>query len=237
VDASRTRRELGWQPSGRHAITRRLLVMVERMSSDPPTWQRLNEAVLRRVAVRPGLRISNALAVRRDEVAAGVVAAVHAGAAGLERCRGMPAAELEWSLEMVLRLLAVAVRTHDRSPLLGYLADLADHRFAEGFTAAELGALLALTERTVVEALVGAPELAGLESAVRDRVSLSFALAREEVEDRFDELAARSGPGADFEVPERRPPATRAELERLVANLEAFTPHAVESAAVTGERP
>lgn len=239
VDASRTRRELGWEPSERLAVTRRLLVILERMTGDPATWQRLNEAVLRRVAVRPGLRISNALAVRREEIVAATAAAVRAGGEGLDRHRTLPAEELDWSLDITLRLLSAAVRTHDRGPLLSFLSDLAERRFEEGITVAEVAALLELTERIVVEALLAAGELEGLETAVRDRVSLGFALAREEVADRYDELLARSRPGADFEVPRRRPPATKAELERLVANLEAFSPHTApaEAGAEAVERP
>jgi hypothetical protein len=154
-----------------------------------------------------------------------VVAEVRAGGTGLDRYRLLPESELEWSLGLALRLLAAAVRSGDRTLLLSYLTEVAERRFGDGFTAAEMGALLEVAERRVLETLIAAPELAGLERAIRDSVSLSFLLAREEVEDRFEELAARSRPGADFAVRLAPPAASRAELERLVAQLEAFSTH------------
>lgn len=232
VDGTRTRHALGWQPSPRLDITRRCLVMVERMKSEPHIWHRTNEAVLRRVADRPGLRIGNALSERRLEVIGAVLAALRAGAEGLDRYRTTPESELEWSLGLAFRLLSAAVRSGDRTLLLSYLSDAAERRYGEGFTAADMGALLLLAERTVVEALLSAPELAGLEIAIRDTVSLTFALAREEVEDRFEELVTRASPGADFEVSVPRPAASRVELERLVTQLEAFSAYGARESAL-----
>lgn len=235
VDGSRTRRTLGWQPSPRLDITRRCVVMVERMKGDPHIWHRTNEAVLRRVADRPGLRISNLLSERRQPLLDAVMSAVREGGEGLDRYRTVPEPELEWSLGLALRLLAAAVRSGDRTLLLSYLSEVAERRFGEGFTAADMGALLEVAERAVVETLLAAPELAGLEGAIRDTVSLSFVLAREEVDDRFEELVVRSRPGADFEVRLARPAASRAELERLVAQLEAFSAYGARESAGDGD--
>jgi len=231
VDGTRTHRTLGWRPSPRLDITRRCAVMVERMKGDPHLWHRTNEAVLRRVADRPALRISNLLSQRRQPLLEAMVAEVRAGGEGLDRHRALPDSELEWTLGLVLRLLAAVVRSGDRTLLLSYLSEMAERRFGEGFAAGDLGALLDVVERTVTEALLAAPELAGLDDAIRDAVSLTFVLAREEVEDRFDELTARSRPGADFEVRLAPPAASRAELERLVAQLEAFSAHGARESA------
>ena len=216
IDSSRTREALGWQPTPRYRLTRRLLFLVERMKGEPHTWQARNEAVLRRVVERPNLAIYDALAELRDRLVPRVVDAAGPGLLSMDR------RELGWSVDVLYRLLTAAVRTGDRTLLIQYAADLARQQLDRGCRAEELQWLLARLETTVVDALHDRPELRAFADDIHHAVVLPLQMAADEVEESFDTL----------QQPERtlRPEVQAApapvlaplELEKIIAQLEAF---------------
>jgi hypothetical protein len=216
IDSSRTREELGWQPTPRYRLTRRLLFLVERMKGEPHVWQARNEAVLRRVVERPNLAIYDALAELRDRLVPRVIDAAGPG------LRSMDHRELGWSADVLYRLLTAAVRTGDRTLLIQYAADLAREQLDRGCRAEELLGLLTRLETTVVDALHARPELKAFADDIHHAVVLPLQMAADEVEECFETLARPEGTIRP-EVPAApTPPLAPLELEKIIAQLEAF---------------
>jgi nucleoside-diphosphate-sugar epimerase len=188
VDASRTYAALGWQPTPRLDVTRRLLVLTENMKSHGDVWHERNEAALRRIANRPNLTIADALEDEREALVARVVGYVMEPAQG-ERFRVYHAMEhdtLCWFVTLILEVLRTAVGTRDRQLLRRYAQVIAARRRQEGFTCVEVVDFLTTVGRIVTEALRARPELLGMDQQIHDHVTLGFQLAADGVEDVFE---------------------------------------------------
>lgn len=220
VDARRTYAQLGWQPTPRLDVTRRLLVLTENMKSHGDVWHERNEAALRRVANRPNLTIADALEDERVAMVARVVTYV-LDPAQAERFRVYQAMDpeiLRWYVTLILEVLRTAVRTRDRQLLRRYAQVIAARRRQEGFACDEVLDFLATVGRLVFETLRDRPDLAGLDQPIHDHVTLGFQLAADGVEDMFEATEAmRPEPAgmAGVEIP-----TSSAMLEHFVHELQ-----------------
>jgi hypothetical protein len=61
VTGQRTRERLGWSPRPRLEILRRLPFLIENFKMDPVEWNRRNRAAMRKVLLRPNLKIHRLL--------------------------------------------------------------------------------------------------------------------------------------------------------------------------------
>jgi nucleoside-diphosphate-sugar epimerase len=61
VDASATYNTLGWKPTPRYHILRRLLFLTEKMTGHPNNWRFRNEVILKKVAYRNSIIIYDIL--------------------------------------------------------------------------------------------------------------------------------------------------------------------------------
>ncbi len=217
IDASRTRRELGWSPRPRFHILRRLLFLIEKMTSDRHEWFRRNEQAMKRPPERPALVIHDAMLAAREAIVDAITAYLQSPDREdrFPHYSEMPYAELRWYSGIIYDLLAAAVRTADRTLLLGYVHMLAQKRLESGFPESEVcEALLAVSEITV-EQLFYRPELSGFVQQVRDSIALSTALAIDGIQDAWEQVDSGDHPGTEE-------PSQEAELEAIVARLGAF---------------
>jgi nucleoside-diphosphate-sugar epimerase len=194
IDGSHTRQVLGWGPTPRLHILRRLLFLIEKMKSSPHEWVGRNEWAMKRPVIRPSLVIHDAMVEARDAIVDAIVAYLQSPVRHdrFPDYAVMSWKELRWYIGVVYDLLTAAVRTGDRELLLQYIHDLARRRFAGGFPPAEVcDALLAINE-IMVEELLHKPEVADHRDAVRDSITLSVALAVDGVQDAFDTLQETS---------------------------------------------
>ena len=222
IDASRTRQILGWSPTPRLHILRRLLFLIEKMKSSPHEWTLRNERAMKRPVVRPSLVIHTAMIQARDAILDAIVAYLQSPVR-LDRFgdyAAMVSSELRWHVGVVYDLLAAAVRTGDRELLLTYVHDLARLRSAGGFPQSEVcDALLAIRDITVEE-LLYKPEVIEFKETVRDSLSLSMALAVDGVQDAYDQLQAETG--GKSELDQAAIDAELEELESIVERLNEF---------------
>jgi len=195
VDASRTRRELGWSPTLRRHVLRRLLFLVESARCRPTEWHRRNERALKLASPdRPHLTIAAAMMELQESIVDELLARVlEADGRRLPHYHALPREKLRWYLGIYYNLLATAVRTGDRLVLVDYCRFLANIRHREGFAAAEMTAAVTLIGETVIEALLRRPELAGLERQIRDSLGLTVQFAVDEIEETFAVIAERRG--------------------------------------------
>jgi nucleoside-diphosphate-sugar epimerase len=221
IDASRTRRELGWSPTPRLHILRRILFLIEKMKSQPREWFVRNETAMKRPPDRPALTIHDAMMEAKDAIVDAITAYIHSPVRQdrFPTYARMGFEELSWYVGIVYEHLMAAVRTGDRSVLLSYIRDLAHRRFAKGFPPSEIcDALIAIGE-TTIEELLYKPQVAEYEDELRDSLTLSTALAVDGVQDAFESLDgdAHAFTGEDLARGE-----TFRELEARVAQLNAF---------------
>ncbi len=219
VDASRTRELLGWSPTPRLHILRRLLFLIDKTKSRPQEWVLRNERAMKRPGFRPSLVIHDAMAEAREAILDAIVAYLQSPVRQdrFPDYAAMSYSELRWSVGVVYDLLTAAVRTGDRGLLLSYIHNLAKQRFASGFPPAEVcDALLAISNVTVEE-LMYKPEVAQYQDEVRDSIALSVALAVDGVQDAFDLLQPESAAGETQDMAE-----LDLELESIVEKLNAF---------------
>lgn len=201
VDNRRTRERLGWTPSPRHQIERRLPFVIERLKSEPLEWHVRNAAAMRRETARPDLSIYRGLVAIEDQIIGQFVHEVRSatGAAAMPHYAAMDPVELAWLARLVYRLLLTSVQTSDRLLIVNYLEVTAAGRFRDGCSADEIGAFLGRMSALVRAGLAARPELRGLDRMIHDRVSVPFELGLDEVQGQFElytqaGVPARGGP-------------------------------------------
>lgn len=200
VDNSRTVERLGWAPTPRHRIERRMPYMIERLKSEPIEWRARNEAAMRRAPLRPDLRIYRALLSVEESAIAAMVEWVRSGGDELRSFRAMEPEELGWFVRLVYRLLLSSVHGSDRMLILSYLEVTAFSRFRAGATAAEIRLFLDRLNQTVLDAVASAGGLEDLGQQLHDCVTVPIGFGKDEVEEQYDRFL--QGPAAPAE---RRP--------------------------------
>lgn len=228
IDASHTRDMLGWAPTPRYQILRRILFLLEKMKGNPHEWRKRNERALRRPSGRPALVIHDAMMEAReaivDEIAAYLQSPVRTER--FPNYSRMSTGELTWYTGIIYELLMATVRTGDRTLLLNYVHDLARRRFERSFPPAEVCDALLATSEVTVEELLYKPELSDFRQSVRDWIALSIALAIDGVQDAYDDFRPDPGSAA---TPGSDPTETDRELEDVVEKLNSFYRAPVES--------
>jgi nucleoside-diphosphate-sugar epimerase len=219
VDASRTHRELGWEPRERHDVSRRLLFMIENMKSQVGAWRQRNERALQRVAQRPNLIISNELNEICEELAQEIAAHLTHPDYRERYCRyhEMERDTLLWFITLVLQVLSTSIRTADRQLFLHYSRVIATRRLNEGFSEEQVNRFLMALCRFTETALLGREVLATLKQEVHDQVTLSFQLAVDGIADVFDGMIEKGGGLEDYGMGEI--PRTSDGLALLVKRL------------------
>jgi len=221
VDASATRAKLGWEPTPRFHVLRRILFLIENMRSNPQEWTLKNEPGLMRQPARASLAIHNAM-MEAKEANVDAIAAYLGSPVRQDRFpnyQSMPSSELRWYAGIVYELLLAAVRTGDRSLILGYIQDLARRRFVAGFPPSEVCEALLSINKIIVEQLMLKPEVQPFKDQARESLTLSTAVAIDGVQDAFDAFVEA---GLESSSRAEALSTSAEEIERLVEELNAF---------------
>ncbi|MGA7143503.1 MAG: NAD(P)-dependent oxidoreductase [Desulfobacterales bacterium] len=209
VDASATYNALGWKPTPRYHILRRLLFLTEKMTGHPNNWTFRNEVIIRKVAFRKSILIYDILAQLRESLVEKIAAEVMhpKNEHRFPNYRKMYGELLKWYITLNYQLVAAAVRSRDRSIIPVYAQVIAYKRYMEGFEANEVKNLMLLIGRTMKEYLLSRPELKNSNRQVEDYVILTSQLTADEFEDAYEIFEEQS--------PEQQPPANVAQLTSI----------------------
>ena len=193
VDASATYNALGWKPTPRYHILRRLLFLTEKMTSRPNDWAFRNEALLQRVVYRKSITIYDILTELRESLVEKIVEEVikPGNEQRFPNYRKLYREMLKWYVTLNYQLVTAAVRNRDRSIIPTYAQEIAYKRYVEGFKATEVRDLWLLIGKTMKESLLTRPELKGSKQKVDDYIILTSQLAADEFEDIFEILEGR----------------------------------------------
>ena len=221
VDASVTYRALGWKPTPRYHILRRLLFLTEKMTLYPNNWTFRNEALLQRVAYRKSTEIYNILTELRESLVNKIVQEVMkpGNEQRFPNYRKMDQDLLKWYIMLNYQLVSATVRNRDRAMIPNYAQVIAYRRFVEGFKAKEVKDLMFLTGKTMEESLVERPELKGSKQRLDNYIILTSQLAADEFEDTY-EILETYPPEQVAAIETVESLASSDELKRIVLQLE-----------------
>jgi nucleoside-diphosphate-sugar epimerase/glycine cleavage system H lipoate-binding protein len=193
VNASATFNALGWKPTPRYHILRRLLIVTEKATSHQNDWAFRNEIILQRVVSRKSTTICEILTELRESLVEKIVEEilkpeyVHR----FPNYRKMDSDTLKWYITLNYQLVTATVRSRDRSIISAYAREIAPKRHFDGFGVKEVRDLWLLIGNTMKESLLKRPELKDSKQRVDDYIILTSQLAADEFEDAYEILEDR----------------------------------------------
>ena len=220
VDASATHKALGWKPTPRYHILRRLLFLTEKMTRHPNNWTFRNEVLIKKVAFRKSTTIYDVLTELRESSVERIEAEIThpANQHRFPNYRKMYSELLKWYIILNYQVVAASVRIRDRSIIPIYAREIAFKRYMDGYGAKEVREFWLLIGTTMRESLLKRPELKDSKRQVDDYIILTSQLAADEFEDAYEIL--------ENQPPDQLPSAKVAQLtsienlKRIVRQLE-----------------
>jgi nucleoside-diphosphate-sugar epimerase len=195
ADGRRTRALLGWEPSARHLILRRLPFLVQNQRCDPVEWTRRNQAAMKQVRRRRHLLL-HALLRQHASTIEGRFRLALQGEDGRPRFPGLSRlGEGEHPGQrhgLALRHLIDTVGTGERSEFVAYCRDLAERGFETGIPVEDLCGALELMGAVAVRALRQDEDAAELRAEVHDHLLMTLRWGCDEVQEVYEHLAARA---------------------------------------------
>jgi hypothetical protein len=194
VDASRTRRRLGWAPRARLEVLNRIPFMVENLKTDPMEWHRRNREALEHLALRSHFRVYRLMIKHGKEIEERYLRLLSGvdGGVDLPGYRGLPPEERAWSARLAVQSLGQAIRAGEKRPFMTHCRDFAERRVRQGLQVAELVHALRSLERIALETLGRDPDAKGLDRAMRDYVSMTVEFGIDQAIEAYEDAAAGS---------------------------------------------
>jgi len=206
VDASRTRRRLGWEPRSRLEILSRMPFLIENFRTDPVEWERRNRQVMELRRIHPNLRLYQLLQDHSEEIVErfAELLAIPEAQQWMPHYQELPDDERLWNHRLIMRNLLHSVRTRRKGLFMAYCRDLAERRAALGFQAAEVIYALDAMHRACHEILCGVSREQALDQDLHDAVIKTIRFGIDQVEMVYEALQ-----GKTIEVPDHVAEAQR----------------------------
>jgi hypothetical protein len=250
ADSSRTRSLLGWKPTPRKAITRRLVFLIENMKKNPDLWRSWNEAMLVKSGDRPHLvlhdLLCDALAAARDDVVETITAqlldrdalveSITAQAIDAEQPQGqascvraLQAMDRRVALsfiKLLYQLVVTVMRTSNRPMMQQYAHTIAFLPVTAGFENGLVSRSLFIIGELLIERFRSRPKFRQLTAKAEDYITMTIHMAIDQIEDHL-ELARLQSPQLLEELKKMPPPVDNRRLESVVVQLEEICNEAV----------
>ena len=202
IDASATYTALGWKPTPRYYILRRLLFLTEKMTTHPYDWNYRNEISIHKVAYRKSTIIYDILIQHRDMLIDTIIKGVilPENKVRFPNYSKMDREMLKWYITLNYQLIATTVRDRDRLIISNFVQQVSHRRYIEGFNVKEVKDLILFTGKTMEKFLLKRPELKGFKQRVEDYIVLTAQYIIDELEDTYDVLKGILGTPPPREV-------------------------------------
>ena len=225
IDASVTYTALGWKPSPRYHILRRLLFLTEKMTAHPYDWNFRNEILIHKVAYRKSAIIYDILMQHRDLLIDIIIKEVilPENKFRFPNYSKMDREMLKWYITLNYQLIATTVRDRDRSIISSFVQQVAHRRYIEGFNVKEVKDLILFTGKTMEAFLLERPELKGFKQRVEDYIILTARYAMDELEDTYEvlkEILEAPPPMQVASIKENEKLTNRKNIKLMVEQLE-----------------
>jgi nucleoside-diphosphate-sugar epimerase len=192
VTGKRTRERLGWSPRPRLEILRRLPFLLENFKIDPLQWNLRNRNAMRKVLLRPNLKIHRLIEKHEAEILWNF-SRVLSGPDHTDRFptyKIIPADQTEWNTRVVLRQLMSAIRTLERGVFRAYCRDLGRQRSEQGYNCNEVCAALEELDLWCLRFVAADPESEDVRDLLHFHISMTIRIGMDEVQDAFEEIEA-----------------------------------------------
>lgn len=193
VDNTLTCELLEWEPTLRFDICRRLLFLVDHMKSRPNIWYTRNQAILSIVTHRPNWMIYEILVLREEEMISGIMQRIYdnENAEIYPTYSLMAGEDLRVYLSTYFHLLLASIRNSERALMIRYIDEVVLQNFTEGVDINEIVAIMELMDQIITGELYGRKELNRIRQDIYDLVTLTLQLARDEIEDIYENLESK----------------------------------------------
>jgi nucleoside-diphosphate-sugar epimerase len=221
IDSLYTRYTLGWEPTPRYHILRRLLYLLNNMKSHSMQWEFMNELALKRMEMRPNLRIYEQMLFLQDQIIeriSGIVLSSDQKEV-FGKYQDMETKDFNGFLSQLFHLLLASVRSSDRSLMLNYIDEIAMDRFAAGFECEEITNLFAIINQVVVDELLKTKDFQKLKQEIYDYIGLTIQLATDEMENIFEGLEMKLTPE---KIAHMRSLHTKENRQKMIEKLSEF---------------
>jgi nucleoside-diphosphate-sugar epimerase len=194
VDASRTRRRLGWEPRPRLDILHRMPFLIENYRTDPVEWHRRNAQFLLLRRLHPNLRLYQLLQDHREAITRRFAELLSTEAARERMPHYLELSEEErrWNHRLILRNLLHSVRTRRKGLFMAYCRDLAERRAEQGFQAWEVAYALGVLHRACHDVLIDEARERGLDRELHDAVTKTIRFGIDQVEMVYEAVQGKS---------------------------------------------
>ncbi len=196
VDPSYTWKEIGWNPTQRYAIVRRMIFLMVNYKSHPGEWTNKNEAALKSKSHRPNLILYQELMLVKERMIETITHKLIKQEAIkiISAYKKMKEDEVMSLVSTLYNLLQASVRSGDRSFIIKYIDDVVVERFAAGFTTTDMHCALDLINIEVLTELSTGEKTSKMQIHIHDYIEISMQLARDYVEEIFEVLEKKIPP-------------------------------------------
>ncbi len=196
VDASYTRKELGWSPTPRYGIIRRMIFLMVNFKNHPAEWYNKNEAALKSKSYRPNLILFEKLLLEKERMMESIVDKLvkQESVKAISPYKRMREEDVMNLISTLYHLMIASVRSGDRSFIINYIDDVVVERFAAGFSTPDMHIALDLITEEVVDSLMSDEKTKKMQIYIHDYIEISMQLARDYIEEIFENLEKKIPP-------------------------------------------
>jgi nucleoside-diphosphate-sugar epimerase/uncharacterized protein YfkK (UPF0435 family) len=191
IKADKTYQQLGWRPTPRYHILRRLLFIVENKKAHPSNWIFRNDSMLKeRAPQRPSIIIHRALQWCRGKVVYDVLESIlqDTDAHKFPNLKTAGRSALHWLTHFMFQMLSFSILTRDRCILSEAIQVISPYCFAQGYQEQELKDFMYRLEQNLIDQLLSPKELNEHVERIHDFIHLSIQFILDEIEDSYDSL-------------------------------------------------
>jgi nucleoside-diphosphate-sugar epimerase len=237
IQADQTYQRLGWRPTPRYHILRRLLFLIENKRAHPINWRFRNESMIeQRMAQRRSIIIHRVLQEMKEDVINEVMTKVTSerSAYKFSQLRSVKPSALRWFTFFIFQVLNFSIKTRDRAILSEAIHVIAPYCFAQGYSEKEIKNFMFTFQYTLNSQLLKKNELKQHAGRVHDFIDLTIQFISDEIEETYASLKPNSMPR---EQSVNMPPLTDInEIYRFVHRIEALCGEPVPD-VVLDDRP
>jgi nucleoside-diphosphate-sugar epimerase len=190
VENSYTRRTLGWQPTRRYDILRRLLPMIEKMKNFPVEWKLRNEPVQQDKFNEKNFRVSEILGQKHEELVRSMTGQIRKRE-NYERFKFFvhkDQEELAHEINMIFYMMEHSVRYKEHEDLQAMMNKFASQVHAGGFEIQDVRNFTQTLSSIIMESIMNSQECKGIIHETTDYILSVIQLLTDETEEYYEKL-------------------------------------------------
>lgn len=187
VKLNKTRELINWRPSARLRIEKRFPFLIERMKSEPLTWQMKNISILRKTTERIDFNIYTALVEEEDSIVEKILSSVYKSSDFIlySHLQNLDQSELKWFIKLIYRLLLTSINSNNKLLIQNYFEVSGISRFKAGYNFDEMTLILKIIKKEIIEYLKTQKQLAKFEKEFYFYITLPIEFGIDEAEQQY----------------------------------------------------